>query len=129
MIPQNDYAPAPGEKEEEIQSRRNALPHPMGVKPSVVADCWSEFNVEIQKDRWNRDGRMAKDFEFRTDDEKRDLPLAMTLAYEFAAAHKWQKIEVRIKRLDDPNAENLLPTIDDVSKSLLANDERMRADG
>lgn len=81
----------------------------------------AEFLVEIQKDRWNREMRMAKDFEFRTDDETRDLPLAMCLAYEFARSQSWKRIEVIIKRLDDPNAANLLPTIGEARGILLLN--------
>ena len=39
MIPQNDYAPGPGETEEEIQSRRNALPQLRGLCPSGATTC------------------------------------------------------------------------------------------
>jgi hypothetical protein len=93
-------------------------PSPSGLDETP---CSAEFAVEINKDWRSKDTRMWKEFEFRTNDELADAPLALMLGYEIAAQESWQTVEVKIKRLDDPDAENVLPTLEEVRKLLLPN--------
>ena len=59
MTLQNDYSPGPGETEEEIQSRRNALPQLKGSCPSDATACFGSAAV---RDLERHDAAWVKHF-------------------------------------------------------------------